>query len=602
MLRRVKATIKESWLTLVISVALCTLLVLASRLYHPLVSLLLLVSLLTSLLSTRLYSEYEEKTRKLMLENLLITSRGLSSRSIATLRFTLQASTSALVVLAGFTAIYSALRGPQPLLAVPLFALMVLVAVVYFLPRLLVLYWASQRRVEVEAELPYLLILFRVLSSLKLPLYDVFTVVEKSYALQASAREVKFAKKISTVAPGSFSFLTAMDNVCANHPSEKVREWLRRVVAAAVAMGDVQGVVERVYDMAYSWFESKVASLTEKFTIILGSGLLVYLFAPVVVASIAPVMRVRLRAAVILVLCFQVILLYVLYALIKHSYPSSLVVKPSKRLVVSGALAYSIVVFLLALSMFTYMGVRGPLLGDNALLAVSLLAFSVPLVLSELELKRVDVYDDFVRTASDALSLAAVTGENAAQVVMRYSAKRGGKVAKLARSVVTGYASEPLRKAIVSRAPTVHHASFVETLMVIFSLGSTPDMLKAFTASYERLNVPLFSARNLVKRVEWLVVGLVALVGGFTAYLNRVFEYIASVAARTQVPGQVVFFVYEPVVYGLLSVVTLLSIVFMALLLGTVRGGSTYYGFRAAVSMMLAYTVAKYLLMALLPS
>jgi len=78
--------------------------------------------------------------------------------------------------------------------------------------------------------------------------------------------------------------------VYANHPSEKISSYVRRVVIAATTHGEFTEAAERVFDAIYGLFESKVASLIGSFTIIVGASLFVYLFLPVIVAAIAPVM------------------------------------------------------------------------------------------------------------------------------------------------------------------------------------------------------------------------------------------------------------------------------------------------------------------------
>jgi len=147
-------------------------------------------------------------------------------------------------------------------------------------------------------------------------------------------------------------------------------------------------------------------------------------------------------------------------------------------------------------------------------------------VLSELEFRRVRLYDTFIRASSEALYTAAATGENPVSLLEKSAARYGRGVVRLTKAITVSYVSEKLKKGIVLRAPSTFHAAYLETLIAVFRLGATPEMLKLFTASYERLNTQVSRIRSFSRTLEATMAGLVAVVGGFLTYVDRVFTSI----------------------------------------------------------------------------
>ncbi|MEM0199378.1 MAG: hypothetical protein QXX72_03755 [Desulfurococcaceae archaeon] len=475
----------------------------------------------------------------------------------------------------------------------------ILCTLLHSIPRVLTDTWKAHRKTSIEVELPYLLILYRVVASLRIPIYDILTLVENSASMPASAREVKLAKKIATLT--STSLLTAMDYVCLNNPSEKVRELFRRVFISALTMSDVGAVVERVFDEIYSWFESRVLSLNEKFTIIVGASLVAYFFIPVVVSAVAPVIGPGVVAVLILTLSVQFLVFFQVFALIAGLFPSSLVVKTPRKLTYLGLFSISVAVALVVYNSFAYASPALQSISEDVFVPVLVAVFVPPLIIAELRMMRVKHYDMFVKASSSALLLAAATGENIVEVLERISRRYRGHVAKLTRDVTLSYTSEQLRRATIQRAPTMYHATFMEILMTVLRLGSTPDMLKALAGSYEKLQTAVSTVRSFAKRLEWVFIGLVAMVGGFIAYIDRVYNYIASIVSATApTAGLMNILVYNPEIYGLLNSITLGSIIFVSLFVGLVRGGSINYSFRTTLAMLIVYAVSRYLLTTLL--
>ncbi|MEM0326846.1 MAG: hypothetical protein QW733_07445, partial [Desulfurococcaceae archaeon] len=535
------------------TVILLVLLTTCLRVFHSLFILTLVPPLTLQLFKLPEYLEaFEHKTRKLMLRNLPVAGRGLSTRSIRILRDVFGYAITGFVFMVFYTVVYTVLIGFNLVLVVVTLVTAILCTLLHSIPRVLTDTWKAHRKTSIEVELPYLLILYRVVASLRIPIYDILTLVENSASMPASAREVKLAKKIATLT--STSLLTAMDYVCLNNPSEKVRELFRRVFISALTMSDVRAVVERVFDEIYSWFESRVLSLNEKFTIIVGSSLVAYFFIPVVVSAVAPVIGPGVVAVLILTLSVQFLVFFQVFALIAGLFPSSLVVKTPRKLTYLGLFSISVAVALVVYNSFAYASPALQSISEDVFVPVLVAVFVPPLIIAELRMMRVKHYDMFVKASSSALLLAAATGENIVEVLERISRRYRGHVARLTRDVTLSYTSEQLRRATIQRAPTMYHATFMEILMTVLRLGSTPDMLKALAGSYEKLQTAVSTVRSFAKRLEWVFIGLVAMVGGFIAYIDRVYNYIASIVSATApTAGLMNILVYNPEIYGLLN-------------------------------------------------
>ncbi|MEM3993739.1 MAG: hypothetical protein QXW93_05990, partial [Desulfurococcaceae archaeon] len=504
------------------------------------------------------------------------------------------------LLVTGFTITYFLFNKLELLLLLTTLACFTITVFLYYMPVILIKSWSAQRKTAVEIELPYLLILFRVLSSLRLPIYDIFSVIEESNALKAWSREIALARKISTFSPASL--ISAVDLVCENHPSQKVRELFRRVVMAAMTMSDVKDVAERVYDAIYSWFESKISNLTEYFTIIAGSSMLVYLLIPIIVFAIAPVLLGSISAILIITLSIQILVFFILYALIVNSYPTSFVIKSQGKQTYVFIASYLTVSVLLFYNIFSQLLRRSdlPVLNEALLVAVILGVITPSLIISEIQMKQVSLYDTFIGVASDSMSLAAVTGENIAQVLEEESRKYGKNIVKLTRSILMGYTSKILRRNLVSRAPSTYHASFIEGLIIILTLGSTPEMLRAFTSSYEKLRVLISNTRRLASRLESMIIGLAMLTGIFLSYLDKTYQYIFNLARSIQLPGQAYVFNYDPSIYGLLNATTLLSLFLVSIFVGVIRGGSVNYSFRTTAMTLVVYMLSRTLFTSIL--
>lgn len=463
---------------------------------------------------------------------------------------------------------------------------------IYYSTRIYISLSISSRRTSINIEAPYFLILTRVLSSITMPFYDVLSIVENSVSLKTFAKEIKFAKKISTIK--NISLITAIDMMCLNHPSDIMRDYVRRITVAASSMGDIRSVTESSFEAVYSVFESKVAKLVERFTIVVGSALFAYLFIPVIVAAIAPVIGVNVLQIIAFALGFQVMVFFILYAISTSYYPSSLVITYTKDLAYISAI---LLTFALGIGMYNILSYLAKLpLIDSFILHIMLIAILAPgIVVSEKAYRRATLYDKFTRIAADAASLATATGENYLLVLERISTRYGRNMLKFVKRISTSYTSETLRKAVVASAPSLFHSSFAETLMYILLYGASPEMLKSFATSYERIVTLVSRVRSMAISIEMIIIGLSVMVGGFLAYLSKVFRDIAQLTGEVAGTGLgfTRFFVYNPIVYGLLDAIAIFSLILVSMFIGKIRGGAIVFGFRTSVLVLALYFIAK---------
>lgn len=587
-------------ITILSLISVFVLLVFISGFNHYSSYLFLMASIFLAVIDPPFFTSFESRTREFMVANLLIAGKSLSSKDVRLLRLIFQLLATVSLLTTGFTLTYFLFNRFNVLLLLIALICVITTILLYYMPAILVKFWSAQRKTSAEVELPYLLILFRVLSSLRLPIYDILSVIEESSALRAWSNEISFARKISMFSP--VSLISAVDVMCAKHPSKRVRELFRRIIIAAITMSDVKDVAERVYDTIYSWFESKVSNLTEYFTIIIGSSLLVYLLIPILIFAIAPVLSSNISIILVITLSVQILVFFLLYALIVNSYPTSLVIKSRGKRSYVFMFTYLAVSALILYSIFSQLLHRKSFFGTNEVsLAVLILGMLTPsLILSEIQMKQVSLYDSFIRVASDSMSLAAVIGENVAQVLEKESQRYGGNIRKITRSILMGYTNKLIRKNLVSKAPSTYHASFIEGLMVILTLGSTPEMLRIFTSSYEKLQVLLLNIRRLASRLESLVIGLAMLTGIFLSYLDKTYQYIYDLARSVQLQGQGYVFNYDPSMYGLVNATTYLSLLFISLFVGVIRGGSINYSFKTTAISFIVYTLSRLLFTSIL--
>jgi archaellum biogenesis protein FlaJ (TadC family) len=472
------------------------------------------------------------------------------------------------------------------------FILALLFGVVLVFPSLYVSFTTSTRKTSCEIELPFLLLLFRVLSSTHLTLYDILSAVENSRALRAWASEVKNARKIATVL--NTSLLTAMSIVSENHPSATVRDVFRRILTVSISTGYLRDVVERAFGHIYVQLEARLSGLAEKFTIIYGILIFALLFTPIVFAVVTPLYGGDLAMSFLVPLAISVLFFFMIYAVVASVYPSAFAVTPPRVLVYLSLISFTGPLVLVASqALLIITGLSDSL--NTQLLALGITLTIAPSVFyAELWLKRVSLYDKLIRLVSDAISVSVSLGENFAAVVERLAPKYGRSVEGLARRVLLGYHVEPIKDRVLREAPSLYHATFLEALFQALVMGAKPEMLKSLATSYEQLVNVYSKLQSLARTQELMLLGLTGMVSVFMGYIRglftQYFNMVKNIGAQGGWTVNIQLFVnFNPVVYDVLACSILISLLFASIIVGKLRGGSALYAFRTTLLLLLLY-------------
>jgi len=472
------------------------------------------------------------------------------------------------------------------------FILALLFGVALVFPSLYVSFTTSTRKTSCEIELPFLLLLFRVLSSTHLTLYDILSAVESSRALRAWASEVKNARKIATVL--NTSLLTAMSIVSENHPSATVRDVFRRILTVSISTGYLRDVVERAFGHIYVQLEARLSGLAEKFTIIYGILIFALLFTPIVFAVVTPLYGGDLAMSFLVPLAISVLFFFMIYAVVASVYPSAFAVTPPRVLVYLSLISFTGPLVLVASqALLIITGLSDSL--NTQLLALGITLTIAPSVFyAELWLKRVSLYDKLIRLVSDAISVSVSLGENFAAVVERLAPKYGRSVEGLARRVLLGYHVEPIKNRVLREAPSLYHATFLEALFQALVMGAKPEMLKSLATSYEQLVNVYSKLQSLARTQELMLLGLTGMVSVFMGYIRglftQYFNMVKNIGAQGGWTVNIQLFVnFNPVVYDVLTCAILISLLFASIIVGKLRGGSALYAFRTTLLLLLLY-------------
>lgn len=585
-----------AWLLLgLLAIVSFTLGVVGRMLGIPLLHLYIVVVILAG--STYYYS-YLYVALKTMADK-ISTSRFLDAGRMLSERFTAMYVTStqvlgfltSLLITLGTTIGF--IHGYIPLtLFVITVILAVLFGVVLVFPSLYISFTASSRKTSCEVELPFLLLFFRVLSSTHLTLYDILNAIERSRALRAWSEEVRNARRMASVL--NASLLTAMGIISENHPSRVVRDIFKRILSVSISTGYLRDVVERAFGHIYTQLEARLSGLTEKFTIIYGVLIFALLFTPIVFAVVTPLYGGNIAMSFFIPLVVSVLFFFMIYAVVSSIYPSAFAINPPRLLVyisVIGFIGPVVLIAMQALSMF---------MGASSALATHVIALGVVLtttpctIYAELWLKKVSLYDKLIRFVSDVISISVSLGENFVSVLERLAPRYGRGVEELTRRLLLGYYVEPVRERILRDAPSLYHATFLESLFQALLMGAKPEMLKSLATSYEQLINVYSKLHSLARAQELMLLGLTAMVSVFMGYVRTLFttyfNMLKSIGGRGGWILNIQHFInFNPVIYDVLTCAILISLVLASIIVGKLRGGSPLYAFRTTLLLLLLY-------------
>jgi len=501
----------------------------------------------------------------------------------------------------------------SPLIGVALVVLTASAIMSVFLTRIIGVSLISSRKTSAEIELPFLLAFMRAISATHLTFYELLDIIAESEAFKWWSREIRFAKKLSRVM--NISLVKALELIASSHPSKTVKEMLTRLAIAGSMIGEIRDVVERVFSYIYDKLTQKIASLVDRLDIMNGLLLFGFMFMPIILATMSPLTGMRPVNIVALILIIEAPLAILVYALLSAIYPSGFAVKPSTVLTLLSIA--SILIILVASGVYLAPIITAPPTRTDVQPGIPIELFFIIIavvltpttVLAELLYRQVETYSALIKLSTDVAEVSASLGENFITLLQEKAPQYGEKVQRLVRNIATGYTSPYLRKAVTVKAPTIFHASFIELIVYAILLGAPHTMLKSMTETYETLLKIYDRTKSVSRTLEGMVVSLAGMLGFFIEYLAKTFTAFArtistaiQVAGTMQIPPLVRSFIVSSGVFSTISVITLISILIVALFTGKTRGGTVVLGFRTALLAFITYAATSLIVRHFVPS
>jgi len=501
----------------------------------------------------------------------------------------------------------------SPLIGIAIVALTASAVLSLFLTRIIGASLISARKTSAEVELPFLLAFMKVISATHLTFYELLDIISDSEAFKWWSQELKFAKKLSRIM--NISMVNTLELMASAHPSKTVKEMFTRLAIAGSMIGEIREVVERVFSYIYDKLTQKIASLVDRLDILNGLLLLGFMFMPIILTTMSPLIGMQPISIIGLILIIEAPLAILVYALLSAIYPSGFAVKPSTMLVLLSVA--SVLVILIVGGIYlapiitappTKLDVQ-PGIPLELFFVIVIAALTPTTILSELLYRHVETYSLLIKLSTDVAEVSVSLGENFVMLLQEKAPQYGERVQRLARNIATGYISPYLRKVIIASAPTIFHASFVEMLMYALLFGAPYTALKSMMETYEALLKIYDRTKSASRTLEGMIVSLAGMLGFFVEYLAKTFASFARtvtaairVAGAMQIPPMVRSFIVSGGLFSIVSVVTMISILIVALLTGKTRGGTLVLGFRTALLAFLAYAATTILVRYFAPS
>ena len=400
------------------------------------------------------------------------------------------------------------------------------------------------------------------------------------------------------------------------HPSKLVRDTFKRIVIVGNLSGTIRDVVERTFAFVYNKLDNRLNRLTDNLDMINGVLMFGFMFTPILMAIMAPLSRMSSVGISIMVMAIEVPTAILMYAVLTAVFPSGFAIKPSTGTTILATFSMLLV--------FVVTGIYvGPILSYSlsphsqaeylfnppkpgmsieVYTAIVTGLLFPPAIVGELLYRKVNLYSTLIKITTDVAEVSASLGENFITLFTRESHRYGKSARTLVRSIVEGYQTPIFRKVIVSKAPTIFHASFLETLLYTLMIGAPATVLKGLTESYESLTKIWDKTRSISRTVEGMILSLSGVLGFFLEYMHKIFMGFAqSIHSATRNGGATFIssvtniLSINPTVFVTLSAITSISIVVVSLMVGKTRGGSLIFGFRTALVAFLIYQTATIL-------
>ena len=583
---------------------------------HPFIlSILVVTIVIVAFEWVRKYIEVT--TLRYMASKILVTGAGIRRSVIETQATLVQLTVLVLIVVISFTMAVAPRYGVSPLLAITSVGLVLAVVVILLSTHLRSVFLTSFRKTNTEVELPFLMAMMRTLGETHLSLYDLLEIIKRSTALPAWAKEIRLAERLSNLT--GLPLLYTMNMMTEVHPSPLVRDIFRRIVSVGLRTGSVRDVIERAFSFVYERIEARLERLTEKLDIINGVFMFLFMFFPITLASMSPLMGQGPIEVGFLTLITEIPNIILIYAFFTHIYPSGFAIRIPKLLIATLAgfmltIFYAVFYVSPVVTMYFTAPITArskviePAIPEPVLYALMGVTLLIPTILSERYYSMVKAYTRFVRVATDAAEVSSSMGEDFASALEHVARDYGKRVYRLAKSVVESYRSEILRRAVVARAPNTLFASLIETIEYTLLVGAPHKALKAMMKSYEGLINLWERIGRVSKTLDGMIFALTGLLAFFIKYLEKAYtSFLLTIQNTQKLSGGGMMFSFQLFnidlnVYTMTSVVTLLSAMTVSLFVGKTRGGSLVFGARSALITLLIYASVRLFTTYVVPS
>lgn len=551
------------------------------------------------------YTSLEALHLTTITKKVLFMGRGIPTSFIRSQLVLTEVTIIAVMVLSTYSLVSMRMGRVDPIVIVSLVGVAGLLVVSIYLVRIRINMTIAFRKTSVEVEFPFFLSFVWSMSESHLTLYDLFNMIERSASLKAWSKEIFFAKKLATTT--NTSLVQALVTISETHPSPLVRDIFKRIVSVGYTTGSARNVVRKAFRYIYDQLQDRLMRLTEKLDIINGAIMFGFLFLPIILATISPISGQGALDILYITIVVETSVSLLTYAFISHVYPSGFAVATSRQLT---ALSITSVVFLM-IFIFIYVHpalvvpqyglipkIVEPGMNELLLFILTTAALTPPFIYSEIWLKRARTYSTLMKLIIDAVEVSVSTGENFITVLDRMKMRENPNVQRMVTMIVEGYRVEEIRRAIVSRAPSLFYASFLETVLYSLLVGAHHRVLSTVVNSFESLGHVVERISSVSRTLELMIVSLSAMLGFFIKYLEKMFsgfaQLLVSSGKEMHIAQSILtVFQFNPSVFIVITGVTLATIIVVSFFTGKTRGGSLVYGFRTALASTVCHIVMR---------
>ena len=186
----------------------------------------------------------------------------------------------------------------------------------------------SQRKYEIEKELPFISIFITLASALGLPLSRTLKEARKISFFKAFNKELNFLEKIKIFY--IMGDIDALEFVSKFHPSPALREFYQALVAAERAGGDKYRILFERSSNLIKMLQDRINRLVERYNTITNLEVIFFVVIPLALITLGALFvgNSGYGLTVTAVIIFPSLSFFLLYFIVQAAYPEELVEKP----------------------------------------------------------------------------------------------------------------------------------------------------------------------------------------------------------------------------------------------------------------------------------